>query len=84
MDFAPAWIPISVFLVYIGTITRVYDNGIDRAKRRRIVLAACALWLGVFALAVIALPSPYHLGLLVLLAVILWAEYELISRKVIK
>jgi uncharacterized membrane protein YoaK (UPF0700 family) len=84
MDFAPAWLPISVFMVFIGTVTRVYDNRIEPAKRRRIVLTVCALCLIMFALGVIASPSSYHFFLLVLLAVVLWGEYELISRKVIK
>jgi len=84
MDFAPAWIPISAFIVFVGTITRVYDDRIDKGKRRRTVLAVCALCVGVFAILVIASPSLYHVLWLVLLIVLLAAEYETISRRIIK
>lgn len=84
MDYAPAFIPISAFFVFIGSVTRIYDDRIERQKRRRIVLLNCTLCVVADALGVAVSRSPFDLLFLAVLVIVLAVEYELISRMIIK
>jgi hypothetical protein len=84
MDVTVLWLPVSAAMVYLGSITRIYDDRIDRAKRRRIVLGCCALCLGMYGVLTIGEPTMPHVLVLLLLIVLLGVEYQMISLKIIK